>query len=455
MRFLVAGLNYRTATTELLERVSVSHSALPVLLLRLQQQLGETLVLSTCNRTEVYTTGGDLTDGAAADPFISTRPDAGQARARLMQILGEMSGLNEDELARTAYVYEGDDAVRHAIRVTCGLDSMVVGEHQIAGQVQTALRAAGEAGSVDTPLSRLFHFALRSSRRIRKKTGIGRNRITISSIGVQLVERAIGSLKDRRVLLVGAGETGKLAARTLGRMGAGRLTVAGRNRERTERVAKELDGDWVLRSDLVPAIANADVVISATAASEVIITADMVREAIPGNREPSIVMLDLAMPRDIDPAVGDLPGVTLYGLPDLQAIADEHRADRADAAAEAEVLIEREIPRFNESLTALATEPVIRALGAHAEAIRLKELETGLRRLPDLSDEQRAIIESMTKSVVSKILADPITFLRTRDDEEAASAVSRLFDLPEIPGVPELEADPEIEAAESPEGDDR
>ena len=126
MRFLVAGLNYRTATTELLERVSVSHSALPVLLLRLQQQLGETLVLSTCNRTEVYTTGGDPTDGAAADPFISTRPDAGQARARLMQILGEMSGLNEDELARTAHVYEGDDAVRHAIRLPSRRDPVAL-----------------------------------------------------------------------------------------------------------------------------------------------------------------------------------------------------------------------------------------------------------------------------------------------------------------------------------------
>ena len=307
---------------------------------------------------------------------------------------------------------------------------------------------AGEAGAVDAPLARLFHFALRSSRRIREATGIGRNRITISSIGVQLIERAIGALKNRRVLLVGAGETGKLAARTLGHMGAGRLTVAGRSAERTARIAEELGGDWVLRSDLVPAIANADVVISATASSETIITAEMVREAISESGRSSLVMLDLAMPRDIDPAVGDLPGVILYGLPDLQAIADEHRADRADAAAEAEALIDREIPRFNESLTALATEPVIRALGAHAEQIRLRELETGLRRLQGLTDEQRAVIESLTKSVVSKILADPITFLRTRDDDESASAVARLF------GLPEIEVEPEIEAAEALEGDD-
>ncbi|HCV27512.1 MAG TPA: glutamyl-tRNA reductase, partial [Dehalococcoidia bacterium] len=256
MRFLVAGLNYRTASTELLERVAVNDRHLPDLLLKLHRQLGEALVLSTCNRTEVYTTGEDFA----------------VERERLMQALGDMSDLTETEIAEVAYVYGGDEAIRHAIRVTCGLDSMVIGEHQIAGQVQTALRAAGEAGSVDTPLSRLFHFALRSSRRIREDTGIGRSRLTVSSIGVQLVERAVGSLRDRRVLLVGAGETGKLAARTLGRMGAGRLTVAGRNAERTERVAAELGGDWVLRENLVSAMANSDVVISATAANETIIT---------------------------------------------------------------------------------------------------------------------------------------------------------------------------------------
>jgi len=417
LNFLVAGLNYRTAPTELLERVSVNDRNLPDLLLQLQKQLGETVVLSTCNRTEVYTTGEDLD----------------RARARLIASLGGMADLNDAEVSAVAYVYEGDAAVRHAIRVTCGLDSMVIGEHQIAGQVQTALRLAGEAGSVDTPLSRLFHYSLRSSRRIREATGIGRSRLTVSSIGVQLVERAIGSLKDRRVLLVGAGETGKLAARTLGRMGAGQLTVAGRNAERTERVAEELGGDWVLRDNLVSAIANADVVISATAASEPIITTEMVQAALENSdtNPHSLVMLDLAMPRDIEATVGKLPNVTLYGLPDLQAIADEHRAERAGAAAEAEIIVDRDVPRFNESLTALATEPVIRALGAHAEEIRLRELQNGLRRLKGLTEEQRSIIESMTKSVVSKILADPITFLRTRDDDEAASAISRLFGLPD------------------------
>jgi glutamyl-tRNA reductase len=216
-------------------------------------------------------------------------------------------------------------------------------------------------------------------------------------------------------------------------MGAGRLTVAGRYAERTERVAEELGGDWVLRDNLVSAMANTDVVISATAASEPIITTEMVQAALENSETNphSLVMLDLAMPRDIEASVGELPNVTLYGLPDLQVIADEHRAERADAAAEAEIIIDKEVPRFNESLTALATEPVIRALGAHAEEIRLRELENGLRRLKGLTEEQRSIIETMTKSVVSKILADPITFLRTRDDDEAASAISRLFGLPD------------------------
>ncbi|MFP6679507.1 MAG: glutamyl-tRNA reductase [Dehalococcoidia bacterium] len=434
MTFLVAGLNYRTASTELLERVSVNDRSLPDLLAKLKQQLGETLVLSTCNRTEVYTTGDNLK----------------LARTRLTNVLGDMTGLREDQAEATLYVHEGDAAVRHAIRVTCGLDSMVIGEHQIGGQVQTALRLAGEAGSVDTPLSRLFHFSLRSSRRIRKVTGIGRSRLTISSIGVQLVERAIGSLNDRRVLLLGAGETGKLAARTLGRMGAGQLTVVGRNAERTERIAKELGGDWILRGELTSALAKADVVISATSAREVLITADMVKEARGDSRE-SLVLLDLGMPRDVDASVGVIPGITLYGLPDLQAIADEHRAERADAAAEAETIIDRDVVHFNESLTALTTEPVIRALGAHAEEIRLRELENGLKRLTGLTDEQRSVIGSLTKSVVSKILADPITFLRKGNDDEVASAVSRLFDLPDT----ESEIRPIIELETIEKDDDR
>ena len=160
-------------------------------------------------------------------------------------------------------------------------------------------------------------------------------------------------------------------------------------------------------------------------------------------------MLDLAMPRDIDASVGELPGVTLYGLPDLQAIADEHRAERADAAAEAETIIESDVPRFNESLTALATEPVIRALGAHAEEIRQRELHSGLRRLRDLNNEERTVIESLTKSVVSKLLADPITFLRTSDDREAANAVSRLFGLLDTDN--QTQAGAEVEAIK---GDD-
>ena len=413
MGFFVAGLNYRTASTEVLERAAGGAADLPQVLLRLQRRLGECVLLSTCNRTEIYATG-----------------DApGMTTFRLLECLGDLAGLETAELAETAYLYSGDDAIRHAFRVTCGLDSMVVGEHQIGGQVQAALQAAGEAGAVAGHLSRLFHRALRVSRRVRSRTGIGHNRLTISSIGVQLVEREIGGLAGREVLLIGVGETGKLAARTLRRMGAGHLTVAGRSPERTARIAAELGGGWVALDALAGAIAAADVVISCTASADPVVTADIVRRAragdTGGNGAP-LIMLDLAMPRDIEPAVAGIPGVTLYGLSDLQAIAEEHRTARAGAAGEAEALLDAEIPLFKESLLELGSEPVIRALGARAESIRTREMERGLRRMKKLDPEQAQVIDALTRSMVAKILADPISYLRPRDSTAAATPIPRL-----------------------------
>jgi glutamyl-tRNA reductase len=409
-------MNHRTAPVERLARVAVGAEALPGILQRLSRTVGEGVILSTCNRTEVYAAGSDATT-------LEARV------AEFFRTLDTRTGPAPDDVASYLYRLSDDDAVRHLFRVTTGLDSMVLGEGEIAGQVATALRYAGEAGTVSPTLSRAFHYALRVARRARNDTGLDRNRLSISSIGVQLVERATGGLSSKDILLVGAGETGKLAARTLRHIGIRSLTVTSRRPARAIEAAREMCGTAVPFTDLVTAMAAADVVITCTASPVSIVSEAMVREALQARPSRPLFILDLAMPADVEEAVKAVPGVSVYGLADLQAIADEHRAVRKVAAEAADQFIDREVLRFKETLVGMDAEPVIRALGERAEAARKRELERALRRLRDLTPDQIAVLDAMTRALVNRILADPIELLRLGGDREVASAVARIFDL--------------------------
>jgi glutamyl-tRNA reductase len=411
-------MNHRTAPVERLARLAVGNEALPGSLARLSRIVGEGVILSTCNRTEVYS--------------VSSDPGALPAQlTEFFRALDARTGQAPDDIVPYLYSHAGDDAIRHLFRVATGLDSMVIGEAEIAGQVATALRYAGEAGTVSPALSRAFHFALRVARRARNDTGLDRNRLSISSIGVQLIERATGGLDSKDILLVGAGETGKLAARTLRHIGIRSITVTSRRPARAQEAAREMGGVAIPITDLPAAITAADVVISCTASPVAVISEQMVRSALRGRDTRPLFILDLAMPADVEPAVGRIPGVSLYGLADLQAVADEHRAVRRVAAEAADQFINREVQRFKETLAGMDAEPVIRALGERAEAVRRHELERAMRRLRNLTPEQAAVLDSMTKALVNRILADPIELLRLSGDRDVASAVARLFDLDE------------------------
>lgn len=415
MQFILAGVNISSAPVEALESVAVSRHALPVWLPRLASHAGGGVFISTCNRAEVYAEAAD--------------PEAGIAR--LAGFLAEISAQSRHAVNLPPHLYtlRGDDVVRHLFRVTSGLDSLALGEAQIAGQVSDALKAAGDAGVVPHRVSRLFHSALRTSRKVRQKTGLGRDRVSVPSIGVQLIERTLGDLKSKSALLVGAGETGELVARALRTAGIGKLTVASRRRERAMGIARELGGRVVPFEERYGVLAVADIAVTCTAATEPVITAQALSEIMSSRPERPVFILDVGMPRDVEPAAASVPGVSLHTLHSLEQIAAEHRESRKEAAELAAILIDREVSRFGERLTGLESEPVIRTLGARAESLRQAELERAVRRLPGITDEQRAVLEAMSKSLVGRLLAEPIGYLRTTDDPHAAGDIAQAFGL--------------------------
>ena len=294
-----------------------------------------------------------------------------------------------------------------------------------------ALQAAGEAGTVEPVLSRMFHAALRNSRRVRKESGLGRNRVSISSLGVQELQKVAGDLEGLRVLLVGAGETGKLTARALRRYGADDIVVTSRSINRGSILAEELGSPQVPFEQISSSLNGTDVLITCTAATEPVISADAVRAAMATRPDRPMFILDVGMPRDVDPASSGIGGVTLISLSDLQAKSAQHQGLREEAASKARVLIEDGVRRFKERLTGLESEPVVRTLGARIERMRREEVEQTLGRIDGLTSEQSVAVEKMTRSLVRRILADPISFLRSEEDS-AAEAVQKVFALGKV-----------------------
>ena len=413
MNFILAGLNIDRAPVEVLECVAVPTHSLKIHLERLATHAGGGVILSTCNRTEIYS--------VAEDPEVGVRQ-----LKEFIDAVPEHAGISG--IGDFIYTKTGDEVAEHLFGVAAGLQSVALGESQILGQVTRAMQAAGEAGTIDPMLSRLFHAALRTSRKIRKETDLGRNRTSVSSLGVQELQNTLGDLSDMRVLLVGAGETGKLTARALRHYGADDIVVSSRSLNRGRVLADEMGAPQVAFEDINEAMAESDVVITCTAATDSVIVPDVVQEVMNDRLDRGLSILDLGMPRDVDPACGDIDGVTIISLTELQERSAESWELREEAAAEAQDIIDDGIRRFKERLTGIGSEPVIRTLGARVEQMRREEVEHTLGGLDDLTDKQAKSVEKMTRSLVRRILADPISFLRSEEDS-AAEAVQRVFAL--------------------------
>lgn len=406
------GLNHRTAPVEEREKVAFSTEELPGALTRLHGELGPAVIVSTCNRTELYA----ITDG-----------DVSQAE-RLLTALTACKGMPLDP--RLTYFLTHDEAVRHLFRVAAGVDSMILGESQILGQVRDAMTAATQAGSLYGVLSRLFHSAVRVGKRVRSQTNISRYTVSVSSAAVALARKTLGTLDGKTVLVMSAGSTGKLTARSLADSGAARILVANRTPERAAALADSIGGQAIPFSHLPHALAESDVVISGTGAGGFVLGPELVAPVAANRNSSALVLIDIAVPRDVDPAVRELPGVRLFDIDDVEAVSRTSLRGRRREVMRVEAHVEDEVEDFLNWWRSLDVVPAIAALQERAEDVRRREVERALRGMADLNDEGRKRIEAMSRAIVKKMLDRPIARLKNGADAGPyMEALQDLFDI--------------------------
>lgn len=419
MQLLAVGLDHHRAPLALRERIAVTGDRIVEALGHLRSRVSEGFVLSTCNRTEYYAVVGHAETGAVS----------------LAEALLASSGVSADEIGPYLDVHAHEDAVRHLFRVAAGLESMVPGEDQILAQLKSAVECAGKLDALGPTTHRLGASALAAGKRVRTGTGIARHSLSVVSVALQLATEALGSIENRRVLVIGAGSTAELALKQLAGRGAASVTVTSRTAERASALASEHGAATVAWNALAGAVAEADLVLSCTSAPGVVVSADQVAAAVASRTagEP-LAILDLAVPRDVSPAAGEIAGVRLWDVDDLQAICDENRRRRTGELARAEAITESEVERFMSWWSARQLAPTITALVNHAESIRDAELDRVLARMPELSDRDQQQLRAFAARLVNKLLHDPLTALR-HDPEGAnmAQVVRALFALGAAP----------------------
>lgn len=412
-QILLVGLSHKTAPLEVRESVSFQSDHLIQALPSLRDELGEAVILSTCNRTEIYSVTNDIAS----------------TTQRIHRFVADYHALPLHSVAPHMYSSAGAEAIRHLFSVSSGLDSMIVGESQILGQVRHALTAATEAQAAKVSCVGLFHSALRVGRRVREETGIGRNPLSISYAGVRLAQRVLGSLSDKRALLIGAGETGSLVARALRTVGVGDLMIANRTPERAQELADYLSGRIVPFQHLEESLKDADIVLAATDSPGYIVNKRMAASLRREHDEPPLFAFDLAIPRDIDPEIATLDGVRLFNIDDLSAIAEENKAERWRAAADAESIVADEVDTFMKWWDSLDVLPTIKAIRQHAEGIRQREYTKALDMLGGATPQDLQVVEALTHSIVNKILHDPTISLKDGADKSQIHAARDLFRL--------------------------
>ncbi len=421
MSVVVVGLSHRTAPLELLERMAVRDERLPKALADLVARdfVSEAVVLSTCHRVEVY---------AVAERFHG-------AMADVRHFLSELSFVPPEDFSDHLYVHYDDAAAKQLFTVAAGLDSVVVGESQILGQVRDAWERAREEGAAGARLSLLFRQALEVGKRARSETAIGRGITSLSQAAVALASERLGTLADRKVVVLGAGEMGAgLVEEVAEAQGPGsQVTVANRTKTRAEQLAERAGGRAVALSGLPDALADADLLLASTGSTSVVVGAAELAQALASRLGHPLLIVDLGMPRDVDPAVTDLPGVSLLGLADVERFVEARLDDRRKEMGPVRAIVVEEVARWVDATTARQATPTVSALHQRAEELRIAELARYRNRLADLEPREREAVEALTRSLLRKLLHDPTVRLKdnagSAKGERLAGALTELFDL--------------------------
>jgi glutamyl-tRNA reductase len=425
MPFAVVGLNHRTAPVEVREQFAFASTEMTDALSRVLEGNGvaETALISTCNRTEFYL---HLSDPEAAIPHV-------------IQTLADQARELEKPADRYLYVRRGPEAVEHLFKVVSGLDSMVLGEVQIQGQVRDAYEIArsltGQRRAVRAVFNRLFQTALSVGGRVRSETRLSEGAASIPSAAVELARKIFGSLRGRHGMVIGAGDMGELTLECLVDEGVSSVMVASRNMTRAQKVAERFGGSAVAFSDFWDQLPEMDIVITSTAAPHAMITLDEFRRRMPAKLKSPLFIVDIAIPRDVEPAIAQLPNVFLYSIDDLQHIVTANHERRKAEMPKAQAIVDGEVDKFWRWYAGLRAVPFIKQLRERAEKVRQSELDRAMSQLDHLSDDDREKLERMTHSILQKILHQPTARIRAaaEDGREAdvLEAARFLFDMEE------------------------
>lgn len=395
-RVCVVGVQHDTSPVAVREKLSIPRRQMREALASLRGYLSSGIILATCNRTEVY----------------AIEEDDNSTEQAIRRFLEDWAGVSEEELAPYLYHSSNHEAMRHLSQTASGLCSMVVGEHEILGQTRRALQDAEQAQMVNLPLKKLFQHAIRTGRRVRDETDISRNALSVSAAAVDLAAKLTSDIRYHRVLLIGAGEAGKLVARALSQMGVSQVTVASRALRNAQELASALGGNAIHISEMQSEMEAADIVITCTGAPHFVVHHGLVKEVMGSRPTRPLVIVDIAVPRDVEPEVGQIEGVFLYDIDQFNQVSEVNRKAREKEFAKAMEVIDEEMEHFMAWWQTLEAKPTISALTQMAEDIRQRQLSVTLKKLPPLSQEEYDSLDAMTKAIVNKILHNPIKCLK-------------------------------------------
>lgn len=423
MVLAVLGLNHKSAPVEVRECLACPEDSVKQALRRLEEheEILECVILSTCNRTEVYAVLEDADDPSAV----------------LAEFLERLTGPMPLALSPShLYYYSGDECIRHLFHVAGSIDSLIVGEGQILSQVKKAYLAAKECGATSTVLNTLFHRAIAAGKKIRTDTRIAFSAVSVSFAAVELAKKLLGDLSKANVMILGAGEMSELTARHLVENGVRTVFVSNRNQKRAEELARKFQGQAVPFEKFLKWALETDIIITSTGAPHYIVRALDVAHIMPQRSGRPLIFIDIAVPRDVEPEVAAIAGVSLYNIDNLNAVVDSNKRERQREARKAERILEKEAGELIARFRYLSYQPVLSRIKDKAEAIRLRELKRALAKLPDIRPEDRKVLENMSRMLVRKLLRDPVLCTNeaaARGEEDfCVEALTRLFKLNEL-----------------------